>query len=75
MDGSLVRAPAEIDTEEHTVTLQGDEPVTFTFDRPQPDRLVLTSDTTTIELDLVDIDELPLRSRGFHWVQDYPYIG
>lgn len=49
----------------------------FTFVRSAPDRLTLdgaiTGHKTTLELRRIDEKKLELLSRGFHWVQDYPY--
>ncbi|ONM46184.1 DoxX family protein [Nocardia donostiensis] len=51
---------------------------TFTFDQPAPDRLHLDGELngtpTSIELERVDENSFPLRSRGFHWIQEYPYF-
>lgn len=48
------------------------------YTRPSPDRLVLTGTLrgtpVAMELQRVDPDSFPLRSRGFHWVQEYPYF-
>lgn len=50
----------------------------FTFDRPAPERLELTGTVqgrpVSMTLDAVDLSSFPLRSRGIHWVQDYPYL-
>lgn len=47
-------------------------------ERPDPNRLLLrgklNDHTVDITLDRVDLNTFPLRSRGFHWVQDYPYF-
>jgi uncharacterized membrane protein YphA (DoxX/SURF4 family) len=49
----------------------------FTFVRPAPDRLSLNGTVagrkTTLELQRIDEKKLQLLSRGFHWIQDYPY--
>ncbi|MCX2712260.1 DoxX family protein [Mycolicibacterium sp. J2] len=46
--------------------------------RPDADRLTLAGTLrgapVHIELDRVDPDTFPLRNRGFHWVQEYPYF-
>lgn len=46
--------------------------------RPDADRLTLAGTLrgapVRIELDRVDPDTFPLRNRGFHWVQEYPYF-
>lgn len=48
------------------------------YEQPAPDRLVLDGQLngkqTEIELELVDEDSFTVRSRGFHWVQEYPYF-
>jgi hypothetical protein len=50
----------------------------FTYARHGPDRLTLTGTLrgapAIIELDRLDPDSFPLRNRGFHWVQEYPYF-
>ncbi|QXN89616.1 DoxX family protein [Nocardia iowensis] len=49
---------------------------TFTFAQSAPDRLRLEGQfkghAVTVSLEQVDIDSFPLRSGGFHWVQEYP---
>jgi hypothetical protein len=49
----------------------------FAFSRPAPGQLVLdgTMDghEVSMPLKLVDRSKLMLVSRGFHWVNDYPY--
>ncbi|MET8798029.1 DoxX family protein [Nocardia sp. NPDC004568] len=50
---------------------------TLSVERPDPDRLslhgTLHGRPVTIGLERVDPNSFTLRSRGFHWVQDYPY--
>ncbi|MFI2840087.1 DoxX family protein [Mycolicibacterium sp. PDY-3] len=50
----------------------------FDFTRPAPDRLELTGTVqgrpVTMELESIDLESFPLRNRGFHWVQEYPYM-
>ncbi|MBL1076415.1 DoxX family protein [Nocardia sp. 2] len=52
---------------------------TFTFEQPEPDRLTLRGQVdgrpATISLQHLDPTTFPLRSRGFHWIQEYPYTG
>lgn len=87
MDGTLVPVIAIVDTSAHTIamvllpTAPGTQPTplgAFTFDQPAPDRLAmagqLNSRSVSIALQQVDLDTFPLRSRGFHWVQEYPYF-
>lgn len=49
----------------------------FTFDRLAPDRMTLdgTMDGHAVhmQLKLVNRDKFELVSRGFHWIQEYPY--
>lgn len=49
----------------------------FTYQRPAKDRLILDGDMDShkihMQLQLVDRDKLLLISRGFHWVQEYPF--
>jgi len=48
------------------------------YEQPAPDRLVLDGQLngkqTEIELERVDENSFTQRSRGFHWVQEYPYF-
>ncbi|MDG4663279.1 DoxX family protein [Mycobacterium sp. 236(2023)] len=64
MDGELVQAPTE--------------EITVHFDRVSPARLradgELGGKHVTMSLQQVDLDTLPLRNRGFNWVQDYPHF-
>ncbi len=50
----------------------------FTFARPTTDTLELTGELNgtpvTLSLDRMDLNSFPLRSRGFHFVQEYPYF-
>lgn len=77
MDGELVTRAAAINT--HTITLS-DAPVssTLTVDRTAPDRLNLAGQLAghpvTMTLRRLDLDSLPLRRNGFHWIQEYPDI-
>ncbi|GGL46769.1 hypothetical protein GCM10011588_72050 [Nocardia jinanensis] len=36
-------------------------------------RISLEGQGVTITLRKADTSDLPLKGRGFHWVQDYPY--
>ncbi|WP_328403854.1 DoxX family protein [Nocardia sp. NBC_00403] len=87
MNGTLVPAAVVVDTSAHTIVLSDPPPqpggqsvpiATFTFDQPSPDRLKLAGQLAgrpvTIALEQVDLEQFPLRSRGFNWVQDYPYF-
>ena len=51
---------------------------TLAIEQSAPDRLSLRGKlhdrAVVISLDRVDPNSFTLRSRGFHWVQDYPYL-
>lgn len=80
-DESLVRYGAAIDTKENTLKLtKNDDPnwkASFSYTRPAADRLVLDGEIDghkeRMELQLVDRSKLLLVSRGFHWIQEYPF--
>ncbi|RDI43646.1 DoxX family protein [Nocardia mexicana] len=88
MNGELVRARAvfhpggqvELTTTNANGRGAGGDPpfAKLSTDRPAPDRLslhgTLRDRAVTITLERVDPDSFPLRSRGFHWVQDYPHF-
>jgi hypothetical protein len=74
----------KIDETKHTLTLTAfdkkkDPPpsAVLTFARPKPDQLVLTgtSDGKPVEVKLHRIPDtkFPLISRGFHWINEYPF--
>jgi hypothetical protein len=75
MDGELVPTPAEVDA--GTIALPEID-ARFTFNRPEPDQLRLAGNVdgraVTVSLERVDLNSFTLRSRGFHWVQEYPYF-
>ncbi|MGV9796762.1 DoxX family protein [Mycobacterium sp. NPDC003449] len=52
---------------------------TLTVEQPTPDRLLLHGKLrdrpVAITLERLDPNSFTLRSRGFHWVQDYAYFG
>ncbi|NNH72897.1 DoxX family protein [Nocardia uniformis] len=82
MDDSLEPMPVIVDGSERTVTLltgEAAEPSgNFTFERPAPDRLLLTGvldgQPVMMSLSLMDADGFPLRQGGFRLVQDYPNV-
>nr|WP_324197589.1 DoxX family protein [Nocardia abscessus] len=87
MDGSFVPVVAVVDEAAHTMTLSAapQSPETpparlgaFTFTQPTPDTLLLTGELNgtpvTVSLDRMDLNSFPLRSRGFNFVQEYPYF-
>jgi hypothetical protein len=81
MDESLSRFGAEINPSDNTLKLtKNDDPnwkANFSFRRQAPDRLLLDGDIDghkeKMELQLVDRSKLLLVSRGFHWIQEYPF--
>ncbi|MBF6191221.1 DoxX family protein [Nocardia sp. CDC186] len=87
MDGQLVPVLAMVDPDARTVVMAappaaagaGPQPLgSFGFDRPAPDRLTLTGtlagQPVSVALTSVALDDFPVRGRGFHWVQEYPYF-
>jgi hypothetical protein len=77
MDGEIVPAFADINA--HTITLSDmGAPTMLTIDRTTPDWLRLSGrlhgQPVTMMLRRLDLDRLPLRRNGFHWVQQYPDI-
>jgi hypothetical protein len=75
MDGELVQSPAEV----NAATIRLPElRATFTYDRTASDRLRLDGRLdgrpVTMSLERVDLNSFTLRSRGFNWVQEYPYF-
>jgi hypothetical protein len=72
MDGELVLSSAAVDSHQISMPELG---ANFAIERPTPDRLRLDGRidgrVVTMSLEQVDLGEFILRSRGFHWVQDY----
>jgi hypothetical protein len=70
-----VPSPAEIDA--GTITLP-ELRATFTYQQQGSDRLRLDGRLdgrpVTMSLERVDPNSFTLRSRGFNWVQEYPYF-
>jgi uncharacterized membrane protein YphA (DoxX/SURF4 family) len=81
MDGSVVWLTVAVDEAAGTlqITPRGpaQTPTPWTFERPQPGRLILTGEmegsTYSVETTARDLDTFLLRSRGFHWVQELPF--
>jgi hypothetical protein len=81
MDESFASFGSSISDKNSTLTLtKGSDKAwkaIFSFDRPAPGQLILdgTMDghKTRLQLRLVDRSKLMLVSRGFHWINDYPY--
>ncbi|WP_280411867.1 DoxX family protein [Nocardia asiatica] len=87
MDGQLLPVLAMVDADARTVVMvappraagaQAQPLGSFGFDRPAPERLTLTGQLAgqpvSVALTSVALDDFPLRGRGFHWVQEYPYF-
>jgi hypothetical protein len=86
MDGELVPVNADFLpdgalelTAEADATGGSERPfATFAIAQSAPDRLSLRGKlhdrAVAINLERVDPNSFTLRSRGFHWVQDYPYL-
>jgi len=81
MDDTVVRYGTAIDTTANTLTLSkaNDKAWTarFTITRPAADRLSLAGSmdgrTIVMDLRLVDHTKFQLLTRGFNWVQEYPF--
>ena len=81
MDESLARYGAAINPSDNTLKLTKNDDqnwkANFTYTRPAPDRLVLEGEIDghqeKMELQLADRSKLLLVSRGFHWIQEYPF--
>jgi uncharacterized membrane protein YphA (DoxX/SURF4 family) len=79
-DTQTYYAPS-IDTKKNTIALTqrrgNNQKLNFTFARPAPDQLILDGDLnghkTHIQLRLEDRNKFLLVSRGFHWIQEYPF--
>ena len=68
-----------LDKNEKTMVLskEGRQKANFSFDNPQPDLLVLTGEMegheVSARLRRIDQSKLLLTSRGFHWINEFPY--
>ncbi|OBK79961.1 hypothetical protein [Mycobacterium sp. 1164985.4] len=76
MDGELVSAPALFDNTTLKLELPGT--ATFSVERLNQDQLRLDGRLdgrpVVMSLQRMDLNVFPLRTRGFNWVQDYPYF-
>jgi len=81
MDDSITGFNSSLDSGKKTLALtrRGDKNVQarFSFTKPSPDKLVLDGvldgHQEHIVLGLMDWKKFPLASRGFHWIQEYPF--
>ena len=82
MDNALQVFPIELDETAGTMAIrkgQGEEAekAAWTFERPAPGKLNLAGEwegsTYALELTARDPEQFLLRSRGFHWIQEFPF--
>ncbi|KGI66525.1 DoxX family protein [Mycolicibacterium rufum] len=77
MDGTLVDEQVTWDRDRHTITLPARQE-TLRYERSDPDRLrldgMLDGRQVSMSLERRGPDSFELRSRGFHWIQDYPHF-
>ena len=81
MDESVKGYGVKIDTAAHSLTLtDGNDKnwkASFTMSQPAPDRLTLdgaiNGQKTAVQLRRMDHARFQINSRGFHWIEDYPY--
>ncbi len=81
MDESRTGYEAQVDAAKSTLTLADQKDknwkASFTFSRPAPDRLTLdgtmNGQKAALQLRLLDHTRFQLATRGFHWIQDYPF--
>jgi hypothetical protein len=81
MDDSFARYGASINVNGKTVAVTKDDDknwkASFTFQRPAPDQLILDGNMDSrkvhMQLQLIDRKKFLLVSRGFHWIQEYPF--
>jgi hypothetical protein len=81
MDDSFARCRAAINTNDKTIALtkssEKNWKANFAFERVTHDRLIVDGKMDTheinMQLQLVDHSKFMLVSRGFHWIQEYPF--
>jgi len=81
MDDTLMRVGSKIDTDTKSINLTkpADQKwaAAFSFERPSPDRMTLTGEMDgkkiQMRLELFPRESFPLVTRGFNWVQEYPF--
>jgi uncharacterized membrane protein YphA (DoxX/SURF4 family) len=81
MDDSVARYGASIKVNDKTLALTKDDDknwkASFIFQSPAPDQLILDGDMDRhkvhMQLKLLDRKTFLLVSRGFHWVQEFPF--
>jgi uncharacterized membrane protein YphA (DoxX/SURF4 family) len=81
MDDSFARYGAAINGNDKTIALTKDNDknwkANFTFERVAENELILDGNLDShkihMQLELVDLKKFLLVSRGFHWIQEYPF--
>lgn len=81
MDDTLTGYAATLDAQKKTLSLTNANDrswhANFTYARPATEELMLDGTVNGhkqhIELRLMDYTKFPVTSRGFHWIQDYPF--
>ena len=81
MDMTFANYPSTLNDSANTLTLTKNDDkswkAAFTFNRPAPDQVILDGamdgHKLHLELKLFDRNKLQLVSRGFHWINDFPY--
>jgi hypothetical protein len=81
MDDTFAPHGNTIDISAKTITLsRGADPkwgATFTYEQPSPDRLALSGTmdgkAVVMRLELFPRERFLLVTRGFHWIQEYPF--
>jgi uncharacterized membrane protein YphA (DoxX/SURF4 family) len=81
MDDTFARYGATINSGDKTIALTKDSDknwkANFTFQRVGENELILDGDMDShkihMQLQLVDLKKFVLVSRGFHWIQEYPF--
>jgi hypothetical protein len=81
MDGSFAAYGAAINVGDKSIALMKRDDRNWrgmlSFERAGPEQLALDGEMDGhrmhMDLKLVDLQKMQLRSRGFHWVQEYPF--
>ncbi len=81
MDGKVRTTRVQHDPEARALTgrFAGEEAdkATWHYEQPEPTRMILKGELPEGEVEIVfeqrDLSEFELISRGFHWINDYPY--
>lgn len=81
IDGTLAYYGASFDTKHSSVAFTNNrnpkQKASFTYQRPAPDQLTLDGEMDShkvhMQLRLADQKQFLLLSRGFHWIQEYPF--